>query len=741
MRDALSGYDVPAPTLEDVEPERPWSLSAEARGAFTKDELRHDGWKRQGRDPGGEGGGQFLPGAKEVLNAVDAARDYGDEVDRVSVSDTDIVARSEGMLTIQADAGNGHAEIHASLSPTEADDWATSIDGMVAAAKKAGRKNGDADTIVDHEIDGSMYVGHNRAGDIVIRWLGEDNDPTDVVDRDGIDFTPVEATAFAAGLRDMGYITADRANAPDEDDAEEPDGDETPIPDDERSRRDRTLRLLGIVGEVRFNPKQLRHDKGTEKGGEFKSLADRVSADLAAWIAGGRVTPDPLSGYTQPQLKTAATNLGLAPPKGLKLIPLKSLLMSSAPSLTPPAKAAPAKAVATKKAPRKNAQSPRSFDDFTAGITMLGEDGQMSLRARVALAAGTSPTVVADEIDAWLGGADGPTALEVRVRAGEFVPGHAAFNPDMRAVIGAQLRAQHDRWTEVVRRMRAVTSPKKATTVSAKTRPPATSMPIRDLFAADDATIETVLRDVFEGQFGPYTTKATVGIIRAGTRVDKKGRTHAVDPQVWVEGKVYDANGYEIGHFGRSISPVDMHYLDGRERREMWAEHSVVELTDGEDGTKYQGKGFGGAFNRRAIEWYRASGVHGIRQKDHNGYVWASQGFDFFGGRVPDHTAAALRERIADLRAGRTKNQFGETIPKALREAPDLELQIGAAEELLARLASTQPGDPTYPTAREFSQLGRNGRRGKTATWLGKSISIAADQLILNPDEGEVLSQ
>lgn len=276
------------------------------------------------------------------------------------------------------------------------------------------------------------------------------------------------------------------------------------------------------------------------------------------------------------------------------------------------------------------------------------------------------------------------------------------------------------------------------------TRPPATPVDIHALFGADDATIEAALRDVYEGKFGPYTTKVTVHIRRAGTRVDKRGKVHEVEAFVGVDGKIYDADG-EIGYFSRSISPSEQHYGDGTVRREVWAEHEVVQLGSGEDetgreDTRYHGKGFGGAFNQRAIDWYRASGVHGISQNDTNFYVWASQGFNFSGGVMPDYKQDELRELIASLRAGKTKNKHGETIPRQIRAAPDLDAQIAEAETLLARLASTKPGEPGYPTAYEVSQLGRNGRRGKTKTWLGKYLKVSADQMILNPDEGEVIS-
>jgi hypothetical protein len=285
-----------------------------------------------------------------------------------------------------------------------------------------------------------------------------------------------------------------------------------------------------------------------------------------------------------------------------------------------------------------------------------------------------------------------------------------------------------------------VAAPARAAAKKATGRPPATPVDIHKLFDADDATIERAMRDVYEGQFGPYTTKVKkVYITRAGTRTDKRGRAHQVEPSIGVAGKVYDAQGNEIGYFGRGISAAVLHHGDSA-RREVWASHDIVQLGEGDhdpNPTRYHGKGFGGAFNGRAIDWYRASGVHGIDQSDHNGYVWASQGFGFRGGVWPDYKQDELRELIAALRAGRTKDQYSQTIPKQLRDAPDLDQQIAAAEAMLARARSAKPGEPGYPTAYEVSQLGRGKRRGKTSTWLGKFLGVSADEMILNPDEGE----
>jgi 8-oxo-dGTP pyrophosphatase MutT (NUDIX family)/phage portal protein BeeE len=93
--------------------------------------------------------------------------------------------------------------------------------------------------------------------------------------------------------------------------------------------------------ERRFNPAQLRHGKGSALGGQFRSLSSRVMGDLTAWLNAGGRDPDPLRAYKQPQLKTAATQLGLNPPQGMRLAPLKALLMAHASRRHPTASGRP----------------------------------------------------------------------------------------------------------------------------------------------------------------------------------------------------------------------------------------------------------------------------------------------------------------------------------------------------------------------------------------------------------------
>jgi 8-oxo-dGTP pyrophosphatase MutT (NUDIX family)/phage portal protein BeeE len=85
-------------------------------------------------------------------------------------------------------------------------------------------------------------------------------------------------------------------------------------------------------GEVerRFNPAQLRHGSGTSLGGQWRSLSSRVMGDLVAWLNAGGTSRDPLAAYSQPQLKTAATQLGLNPHKGMRLTALKIMIVAHA---------------------------------------------------------------------------------------------------------------------------------------------------------------------------------------------------------------------------------------------------------------------------------------------------------------------------------------------------------------------------------------------------------------------------
>lgn len=282
--------------------------------------------------------------AKEILSDDDAARDYGDELDRVDFTDDlCVVARSEGTLTIQSAPVDGKSEIHAAPSPAEAEDWASAVEAMVEKSAEGGspKPNG----LVDYDIESGLLVGYDPSGDISVRWIGEaDGNAEDLDEYDGFDLSPDEADDFVGALRDMAYTTEDHQNVPEDDEDPEADTPETDTDQSAGMMRHRTLALLGI--EVRdFNPElHPRNPKGSVGGGRFRSLGDRI---VDALKGGG---DDPLAGFSQPQLKKAATDLGLNPPKGMRLVPLKALIMAHGEKHVPePAKAA--KKAAKKAAP------------------------------------------------------------------------------------------------------------------------------------------------------------------------------------------------------------------------------------------------------------------------------------------------------------------------------------------------------------------------------------------------------
>ena len=490
----------------------------------------------------------------------------------------------------------------------------------------------------------------------------------------------------------------------------------------------------------------------------FPEIAKAQQAEIAALRSGVPAAAPDLSKLTVAQLRAQAKERGIKIPTGSKKADIVALLKPP-PTLTPAQRAAAEKA-AQRAAARERS---RQIEQATGTAKLLAHtDELIAKKADLSvIRAALDPKLIGPE--QLFANADPAILAALRKAAGSGVTALRAavtrastkakikpiskagtkvkFDPDTMEPFAGDIKAGTQ--VTVVTRGSSVTLPdgtvlqltKAKVQPVVKTRPPAMPTPIRDLIDADDATIKATLRDVYEGKFGPYTTKVEVHITRAGTQTLKSGRQRKIEQSISVEGKIYDSAGHEIGDFSRSIGPVEMHY-GGVVRREIWAEHKIVQLDP-----KYQGKGFGTEFNRRAINWYRASKVYGIGLSDHNGYVWASQGFDFANGIMPDHKVEELRDLVAALRAGRTRDKYNATIPKQLREAPNLDAQLSAADALLKRATTIKPGKPGYPTAYEVSQLGRaSGQSGKTATWLGKYLKVSAEQMILNPDEFVVIA-
>lgn len=248
----------------------------------------------------------------EILTPDEAARDYGDELDRVGFDDgtgTAIVARSEGVLTIQIDDEHTtEVEILTAPTPADAHTWADYID--------------DGLDLHEGEIttqDGLTVIRTDFG--LSLRWLEGDDVPDDIDavpdDLDGVDLTDDEVPDFTQALRDMAYVTEDHQNVPEDEEEPEQEGSED---------------LDEEVG--RAKAKSLHYAAGTVggKGGQFKPLKDQLGQVLQQWLDGGEADPDPLgtAGFKQPQLKRAAEQLGLNPPKGMKIVPLKGLLMAHA---------------------------------------------------------------------------------------------------------------------------------------------------------------------------------------------------------------------------------------------------------------------------------------------------------------------------------------------------------------------------------------------------------------------------
>lgn len=256
----------------------------------------------------------------EVLTPDALARDYGDELDRVDVGDVSVVARSEGTLTVEADAGgqDGEAVVFAAPSPSEAQDWADYIDDGLDL--DVGESTAEHGLTVSRTADG-----------LSLRWPEGDED-TDPEDLDGVDLAEDEVAGFTQALRDMAYVTEDNQTVPEDEGAADVPEMEMDTSHQAAVARHRTLELLGIEVRAFDTAKHPHYAKGVagSKGGQFRPIAAQIGDALKSWLAGGGHDADPLKGFSQPQLKKAAEQLGLNPPKGMRLVPLKGLLMQHA---------------------------------------------------------------------------------------------------------------------------------------------------------------------------------------------------------------------------------------------------------------------------------------------------------------------------------------------------------------------------------------------------------------------------
>jgi hypothetical protein len=145
--------------------------------------------------------GWIPAGPLALLRALDVNDEYGQTLDSYELPDGEgrIVAREHG-VTIESDHGDDIA-IHAAPSSAELERWADVID----SEEDYERRN----YAVSWDADGATV----RMGNLEV------------------DLTHDEAKELAQGMRDMGYVTDDFQNPPQEPDVPEQAGDETPLPD------------------------------------------------------------------------------------------------------------------------------------------------------------------------------------------------------------------------------------------------------------------------------------------------------------------------------------------------------------------------------------------------------------------------------------------------------------------------------------------------------------------------------
>lgn len=234
-------------------------------------------------------------------------------------------------------------------------------------------------------------------------------------------------------------------------------------------------------------------------------------------------------------------------------------------------------------------------------------------------------------------------------------------------------------------------------------RPPARPVSVRTLLAAPHHAQTAVLRDVYETSAGGLTARV--------------GRVAPLrDGSLAVSGRIVDSRGREVGKWRRTI------YQPGPDGT--FVSHDRLELDP-----PYRGRGFSKAFNDRAIQWYRASGIDAVSLSatDVGTYTWPAYGFDFAHEEVAMHALTNLHALIAALRSGRRRVDLDGVradIPAALAEAPDLEGQLAEADRAVGRAEHSEWGQAGFPSARELSRVGRRGRAGTDAMWLGKFLML-----------------
>ena len=174
---------------------------------------------------------------------------------------------------------------------------------------------------------------------------------------------------------------------------------------------------------------------------------------------------------------------------------------------------------------------------------------------------------------------------------------------------------------------------------------------------------------------------------------------------VHIEGQFY-VDGAYAGNFERKLSPDD-------------AYRALLVIED-----EYSGLGIASAFNHQEEMAYLKSGIktvsisamdlsNGDFNKPPGTYVWASQGYDWQSGYVPNNVISAM-QRFAN------GPEF-QAMPDALQQT---------VTDAITR-AGSRTGD--IPTPREISQL---GRLPGSDWWAGKSIMAHSGATIEEAREG-----
>ena len=170
----------------------------------------------------------------------------------------------------------------------------------------------------------------------------------------------------------------------------------------------------------------------------------------------------------------------------------------------------------------------------------------------------------------------------------------------------------------------------------------------------------------------------------------------------------------------RRVGSTTRTFLRDEDDGTLSVDHAYLSLHD-----SARRHGFASSWNRYLEAWYRRSGLLFITihaALDDGGYVWAAAGFEPANQNAADELLDRLRVALERLvaRIAVLVEQMRDTDSAGRAELfatiTDLQRQASAGSALIARAENSSFGDDDYPTAYEFSQVGK--APGAT-TWLG----------------------